>query len=106
VIWVALVLHVFAAFGIAYVLGYSKITLQGREWLSTFGTVGKWAVALLECPACLGFWIGCLATILKSGIPGEPLLAFSALHLGFFTCGTNFLLAKVTGLILDEGDSK
>lgn len=105
-IWVALVLHVFAAFGFAYIMGYAKITLAGREWLTECGFIGRWAVALLECPACLGFWFGFFATILKSGIGDEPLLRLTAVHLGFFTCGTNFILARVTGLILDEGDSK
>lgn len=62
-----LTLQAFAAFGIAWVLGHSKITLAFRYWLGgsvaenkppKFGRFGYWAISLIECPACLGFWTG------------------------------------------------
>lgn len=57
--------------------------------------VGFWIVTLMECPACLGFWIGLFA-----GIIYYP-TAFEAMAGAFYTAGSNFLLARLTGIMPD-----
>lgn len=80
------------AFGFAYGVGHSVITLGARVWLSQFKPL-YWPLALIECPACLGFWLG-LAT--GAWISHDW---FFALMSGLFTMATNFVLGRMTGLI-------
>lgn len=61
-----------AIFGLAYILGHSWLTLGVRRWLAGVppnpreaspgiaprGKVVLFFVNLIECPACLSFWLG------------------------------------------------
>jgi hypothetical protein len=60
-----------------------------------------WLVSLLECPACLGWWLGFaagLAFVLAGG-PGH--LGLLPLAGAFYTAGANFLLGRASGLMPD-----
>lgn len=98
-----------AAFGLAYIIGHSKISLPFRQALdpgpkieSQGDVFRSWLLILLECPACLGFWIGLAAALYQFPLP----LALSdwefAVLLPLVTCSSNFILGRVTGLISEE----
>jgi predicted ABC-type sugar transport system permease subunit len=92
---VTLAFYTVATFGLAYIVGFSKISFPTREWMANWKVL-EWPLALLECPACLGFWAGLVYGL---AITEPPL---SALGRGLYTCGANFLLAKWSGLIQEE----
>jgi hypothetical protein len=52
-----------------------------------------WIVTLIECPACLGFWIGLVA----GAFYGRSVLL--AVAGAFYTAGSNFWIARATGLM-------
>jgi len=96
---IPLFVYTMIAFGIAYVIGFSKITGWARQKLRSLGFVASWLVALAECPACLGFWIGVGAVVLgvdplELKLEPGPVIAF-----GFYTCGANLFLSLWSGLI-------
>lgn len=118
--------YIFASFGFAFVAGHSKISLPLRNWLSyasslhldddkieTANAIGypkpirwlaEWILSLLECPACLAFWLGAAAIFTPLGdmIPmGTPALV-SALALGLANCGAVLTLGLLTKLIKTE----
>jgi hypothetical protein len=119
-------LYVFASFGFAFVLGYSKITAPLRIWLDhasflrldddkieTANAIGypkpirflcRWLLALLECPACLAFWLGAGAAFTPIGdtFPTGVSVAATALLLGFANCGAVLALGLLTKLIRTE----
>lgn len=123
-----LMLYVFASFGLAFVLGYAKITLPLRNGLYHLASstlpgdyssqnppvyryhgslrwAARWTLSLLECPACVAFWLG-LASVLTpivdvipvGGIPGWVLGPI----LGFANTGAVLALGMITGLIKTE----
>lgn len=116
-----LVIYALISFGFAYITGHALITRSVREWAYDFGIGSKlhpveenavvkpgsvyahklhplrWLVLLLECPACLGWWIGFAAGYYFNGWP----LALAA---SLFTTSTNFLFGRATGLIARPGD--
>lgn len=103
-----------AHFGLAYVVGFSGISLPFRTWFATKGTVGAFFVQLLECPACFGFWAGLLSAVL---VPQQVFLsgAFNgalvtsvlhALLLGFAVAGINMATALLTGLVTSPHKAK
>lgn len=82
-----------ASFGLAFVFGYSHITLPLRERLSP-----GWVLTFLECPACVGWhlgwsawWFGLVA------VPWGPSW-LAALSCAFIACAVNLLLARLSGL--------
>jgi hypothetical protein len=81
------------AFGLAYVLGWSVASKKLRDWLHGKGVILSLFIEMIECPACLGFWIG-VGT--GGWMLGGPI---QALFIGFTTAGTNFILARFTDLI-------
>lgn len=128
-----IVIFAFAAFGLAYVIGYSKITLEIREWLAEpveylntkvtdahgpgleQGTAyrppllaARWLLALMECPACLGWHIGFWASIVieRQANSGFLNALLNALLFAFFITGTNYILGRYTGLIKDDEASE
>ena len=117
--------YILAAFGFAFIAGYAKISLPLRERLAqeselrqdAFGNCSKVLVRfriarrmlleLLQCPACLGVWIGfgfALADPLMFGAAAAlgvdhlPLME-RAFFLSLATCASNFILGALTGLI-------
>jgi len=121
--WIVLTIWTLAAFGLAYIIGHSTITLPFRTWLIGPMRLDRqvndqdqivsehWApevwwrgkvVQFLECPACLGFWEGVAGGIWSaaagggsSAVPPWSLPIAAALY----TCATNFLLARASGLM-------
>jgi hypothetical protein len=100
---IALFVFTFSAFGLAYVLGHSMITKAVREYLfdlaESYFPPAKWLVLLVECPACLGFWIGFVSGLLGPTGYAEPLATVPPLALGCYVAGTNFVLGRATGLM-------
>lgn len=94
----AFFIYTIAAFGFVYIVGHSLITKGIREWIygdewSPIARTRRLFVSLLECPACLGFWIGLVAGY------AAPLASLPPLTLALYTTGANFILAKLTGLM-------
>lgn len=102
---VALFIYSVAAFGVAYAIGHSKLTLSLRNQLAREtndgSTVAYYALTLMECPACLGFWVGLGAgtSSLLFGLPWDCLFLVLPVA-GFYTCGINFILGRATRLII------
>jgi len=100
VLWLLL-----AAFGLAAVLGHSRITLSFRILLAgskpgepelkpLIPVVGPWFIELIECPMCLGVWEGFWFVVLQDySALGAAVLA------GCAVAGSNFILGRVTRLI-------
>lgn len=101
---IALVIYVGAAFGLAYIVGHSKISYPFRNWLGKRGALGAWLALLLECVACFGWWTGFVIGFTGNSpvrewwpfMPGSPWV--HAIVLGLFTSGVNFLLGQRSGL--------
>jgi hypothetical protein len=106
-----------AAFGLAYIVGHSAISVGFRRWLGgtplrmvgsgadakwepakpgALGPFGDFICSLVECPACFGFWIGLAGSFIL-----EPLLTPFLLWCFITACatsGVNFILARATRL--------
>jgi hypothetical protein len=99
----ALFIYTIAAFGCTYVLGHSVASRHVREVLWEAGAIApmwRWLVMLIECPACLGFWIGLFVGGACAPLwPGENPLILAAVIGAFYTSGSNFLLGRLTGLM-------
>lgn len=92
------VLYFLAAFGFAFIVGHSWISLAFREW-AALSEKGLWFAKLLECPACLGFWIGLAAVLTGTvSVPFGPRW-FAAIVLACATSGSNLLCSKWVGLV-------
>jgi hypothetical protein len=86
------ILYYLAAFGLAYIIGHAKITYRLRARGVAMGAAGKLVVELLECPACLGFWIGLAAGYFN-------VVSFAATWvLALTTCAVNLIAARFAGL--------
>lgn len=95
----------FAAFGVSYIVGFSKISFPFRVKLGNSKSILlHWFLDLIECPACVSTWLGFFYGALKSD--GLPLhhRALTVLLYGASTSGVSFLLGRLTGLI--ESDKK
>ena len=102
-----------AAFGLAYIVGHSVISLPlrlavdpGPDVDSPAKVSWAWFLMLIECPACFGFWTGLFAGMVYVAVDGplyprEGALArvLWAVGLALYTCGANFILARFTHLI-------
>lgn len=110
--YVALLGH----FGLAYIVGHSKISLPVRLLLggvdpdpmtgspgvpAVFGRPGKFLCDLLECPACFGFWAGLVmgATMLRNPMAPLALQVGWAIWCGFVVSGSNFIIGRAMRLI-------
>jgi len=108
------------AFGFAYIAGHSKITLPLRAVLGgvpggtdesgavrlpvpgMLGPAGEWLCALLECPACLGFWTGAALAffgVIPGGQSGFLSHLLACVGYGCVVAGSNFILGRATRLI-------
>lgn len=94
-----------AAFGLAYIVGHSKVSLPFRIALTPPDHrrgLAFWCmrtfVDLIECVACFGFWEGFVSTWLGWWVPfgGGWLGAVTA---GCLVAGTNLILGSLTKLI-------
>ncbi|MFZ2152131.1 MAG: hypothetical protein WAV09_03425 [Minisyncoccia bacterium] len=112
------ILTLLAAFGFAYVLGHATISLPFRTWLGgipakepdgilmlegrqavpgALGPIGDFLCAMIECPACLGFWTGLGWGLAKMVPPPPEMLPFAwPITLGFIVSGSNFALSRLT----------
>jgi hypothetical protein len=99
--WMILFGYSIAAFGLAYIVGHSEITLGLRRYLADGNAFAQFVLALMECPACLGFWIGICAGLNTPWFGRSVSIAVCA---GLYTCGANFILGRTTGLISDGGN--
>jgi len=94
--------YTITVFGFCYAVGHSKISLRPREILSR-RQPGIFLVELAECPACLGFWLGLILGIffpsILSSFNGDLPNITIPIVLAFYTCGTGFLLGRLTGWI-------
>lgn len=100
---IQLLVFTLAVFGVAYVLGYAKITFQLRSKLDRPG-FRKWLLDLLECVACTSWWMGNFAFL--AGIAPEIFYTWRSLVVGqmvcaFYCCASSLILAKFTGLTDD-----
>lgn len=109
-----LLIYTLAAFGFAYVIGHAKISLPIRTLLqpeesdkSLFAVLRWWILMLLECPACVGFWLGYWTAAFYPAIFRPHLGIFVGipfcLVVALFTCGTNFVISRFSRLD-KEGD--
>lgn len=132
---VALALYFFAAFGLSFIVGHSKISLPFRQLLGGWvehtavpsvatgevhghiqhhrpmvPVLGPFFVALVECPGCLGWWVGAFTGLVAPefvmiqapGIDALTLSAFGcAVVLGCATAGVNMVLGHFVGMTDD-----
>jgi hypothetical protein len=76
--------------GAAWVIADSKLSLPSRRWVVLVWGEGNIGIRLLECPACLSFWLGLAAgRVMDMGF-------FGAIAFGLFACGFSFILAALT----------
>lgn len=96
--------YTLAAFGLAFVLGHAKVSLGLRGFVhENLGWIGRFLVELIECPACLGFWIGlCYGFLFHP--PFVPPGTHGVVVLALATAGSNFILGRKSGLIR-EGEA-
>ncbi len=92
-----LVFYVLFAFGLAYVVGQSLISLR---WRILLAEKSPFLTSLIECPACLGFWIGVAGGFIwgpPDWFPSSRIVW--SMSLPFFTSATNYLLGRTTRLM-------
>lgn len=113
-----MIAYLLAAFGLAYIVGHSTISVGFRRFLGgspgqigvpelnqparlpvpgSLGPAGEWLCELLECPACFGFWLGLVAGLAGPDVP--EFKSFNPVMVGCVTSGSNFLLGRLTRLI-------
>lgn len=101
---VVVFVYTIAAFGFSYIVGHSTISLPFRKMIEPEKDDTRvWSMAarniflaLIECPACFGTWIGLALGLFfhtQLGFPG-----YSVIVPAFYTCGSNFLISKWSGL--------
>lgn len=110
-----LTLYFLAAFGLAYIVGHSVISMPLRAFIAGppdkprrfFATL----IELVECPACFGTWIGIITgglvpTLFLQFVNGNSTVTYfdgrwyvGALVGGCATAAVNFLLGSWAGLI-------
>lgn len=96
-----LIVYSIGAFGLAWTIGHSALTYPLRKTLAAhFPTL----VEGLECLGCIGFWIGVGAGVGYSvGSNVSTDVAFwIAVTIPFYTTGSNYILGRLTGLILRD----
>ena len=95
----SLLIYAITVFGFEYIVGRSVISQFPREiYADVFqkSNIALFLLALIECPACLGFWIG-LIVALKWPLYAASLIASdSVLLFAIFTSGTSLILGKLT----------
>ena len=102
----ALAFYVLAVFGFCFAVGHAGVSQGVRESMAYWQRpLTDWLLALVQCPACLGFWVGLgTGAVHPALVPFELVWPLAALALGFFTCGANYVLGVATGWISEAGD--
>lgn len=94
---VGLLTWTISAFALSWAAADAKISLPFRTFLEA-GADAKALGAgvllmLVECVACSGFWVGLIGQLVG-------IAPFSnCVSAGFFTCGSNLLIAKWLGML-------
>lgn len=105
-----LLIYSFCAYGLAYIVGESKISLPLRMWIEPpsvrdakvswliqcFDSIRLVVLSLIECPACFGTWVGFFYG-LWSAPTFMPPETRGAVLLGLYTCGSNHFLSQLGG---------
>ncbi len=127
-----MIVYTVAMFGLAYIVGHSTISLPFRTWLGgtpekqmpspgnytnsltprpghieparpgKLGPLGDFICALIECPACFGFWCGVVFGFIGLIFPPPELELIRytwPIVLGCYTAGSNYGLSRLTRLI-------
>jgi len=90
------------AFALTWIIGDSKISLPFRmvidpgEIKTPLDAARAWLLMLLECPGCLGFWLG-IAALYFHVAPEFEWGFLGAIECGLFTAGACLLLARAAG---------
>jgi hypothetical protein len=104
---VTLAFYSIAVFGFVYVVGHGVITLSIREGIADADSrVGDAFLALIECPACFSWWVGLVAGALGTFQPTAPPIPWYgwAFILAFYSAGSSYILARLTGITPKPGD--
>lgn len=99
------ILYCLLAFGVAYAVGQSTISLPFRKAIEPDGrhsqlyVMRTFFLLLIECPACLGFWLGmmfeaCITVQLFELIEAPGL--WHTLLYGTVTMSTNHFLGRLS----------
>ena len=96
-----LLIYVVSLFGMCFILGHSQITLKHRIALAK---KFEGFVDMLECPACLSYWIGLFiglsAPEYVNGLLGFNLPQFlAATAFAIFSSGSSTIIGLFSGLI-------
>jgi len=96
-----LLIYVVSLFGMCFILGHSQITLKHRIALAK---KFEGFVDMLECPACLSYWIGLFiglsAPEYVNGLLGFNLPRFlAATAFAIFSSGSSAIIGLFSGLI-------
>lgn len=98
---ISLVVYCACVLAVTFVIGHSHLTFRPRQWLAARGVVGRWTVMGLQCPGCLGFWLGVLAALFGlyplEALAGNALWS-ALLWAGLFTSGANLVLSGLANL--------
>lgn len=88
--------------GVVYVAGHSQISLPIRAWIHDApGTLlgpRRIAVELVECPVCLGAWLGAAGGYLAADRLGVAATA-SVVVGAAYTAGAMLILGRATGIM-------
>lgn len=98
----ALAFWFLVAFGFCYVVGHARVSLGVRTLLAgdESNPLRAWFVALIECPACLGFWVGLVGGwLLPALVPDVFPRWATAPALGLATSAVGYMLGRATGWI-------
>ena len=104
ILFTRLLFYSLATFGLAYVVGHSRISLPIRTFIAKISLP---IVELLECPACfgvhLGFWVGFCWPIIPEALTQVHFdRLFGGTALGAYTCGAHYLLGLATGWLKEK----
>lgn len=73
--------------GMSYVIGQSYISLPFRKWAYEKGSLGRFGINLVECPACFSFHLGWIFTLLE--LTPFPKTPWGVIAAAFFYSGVS-----------------
>lgn len=103
---IAILIYCLVTFGANWGAGHAELSyparllISGRDRPKSFlRPLRAWLLKLLECPGCLGFWLGVVAVATELAPMEFPHSVGGAVACGLFTSASNLLLAKYVGLL-------